>query len=476
LKAHLDHATDTLNVVFAPTGADELRQRWNHNPRFDNFVIIDTSTVASLTTLSDSTSPGVLLRQLLHRNAKKLTHIGLFRTDGFVHRRKNLFVGREEALQQLVQQRASAIWGGRRIGKTSLLHALGERLTSTPGKGNYRVAYVYGDIYGDNPDLSLARLIAKSLDLPEPKSVEDLGAAVIGLCKEKRVSLHIDEIDRYIQASREAFGPSHFPLARVLRGVAQSYRGENFKLVYAGFKQLYYEVRIRPNADTADPFKNFLEPVTKDFGDFTPEQVERLLKMSFVEMLGIDFEPSVPRLVKEKTSGHPAFVQALGERLLARIDRRRMADTPTEITAQDIHAIYDEQPESLGDHSAYIDYVYETLGWNLSHLGRAIMLALSIDIMSKKLPYEKTYTAAQISSIVGEWTSDAPPSSHPDFRNALQFLTMTNMLVSRHRGGTEDYRIAYPSYIEFMKRFGDLDRFGVTESIKDYQSEIGKIV
>ena len=287
----------------------------------------------------------------------------------------------------------------------------------------------------------------------------------------------MDEVDRYIEASRRVHGETAFPAARVLRGVAQTVTEGRFKLVYAGFKQLYYEVKIRPNSDTADPFKNFLQPVTKDFGDFRPEQVERLLTIAFDEMLGIAFDLDVPRLVKERTSGHPAFIQALGLRLLDRIDRRRDSPSFSKITAKDIEAIYNEQPDSLGDREAYIDYVHETLGLNLSFLERAIMLALSLDIDWNGRSFSHRYSTKEIAQVISEWVKDSPDADCSEFRNALRFLTMTNMLTMRHDGGREQYSIAYPSYIEFMKRMGELNRVEVESSIERYHvTEKGKIL
>jgi len=375
LKGHLDGASDSLNIVLVPNGADELRKRWSHNPRRDNYVIIDRSQIVSLANSADQGAP---LRQVLHRMAPNLTRIGLFKCEGYVHRQKNLFVGRENAIQQLAQQPASAIWGGRRIGKTSLLHALADRLRM-PAYG-FKVAYVYADTHESDPDLGLARIIAETLGLEKPRNVSALRTQLLSVCQEQPVAVLIDEIDRYIEASRKHHGEAKFPLARILRGVVQSDSERRFKVVYAGFKQLYHEVRIRPNSDASDPFKNFLEPVTRDFGDLSSDQVECLLKMAFVDMLGIDYEPSVPRLVKEKTSGHPAFVQAFGERLLALISDRSRTNVDRGVLARDVEQVYREESGIVGDHSAYIDYVGETLGWNLSHLGRAIMLALSIDI------------------------------------------------------------------------------------------------
>lgn len=473
LAAHLEVCTDTRNVILMPSGYDDLRQRSAFGNPADNFLVIDVSAAAAV---SRASIPGAPLRQLLHRNAQHLTAIGLFCTDGAVHQRKNLFVGREIAIQRLEQEKASALWGGRRIGKTSLLHALKSRLEDGKRKDPFRVAYVYADVQGSDPDLLLAERVAESLGLRQPRSVDDLNGIVSESCRNQRIAILVDEVDSYIAASRGVHGDAAFPFARTMRGIS-SQNAERFKVVYAGFKQLYYEVHIRPNPDNAYPFKNFLKPLRDDFGDFTLEKVEELLNMAFGEMLGIKFDPSVPRLVKERTSGHPAFVQAFGDRLLSRLERRRRAGASLDISRVDIDAVYDEDPDGMGDHAAYIDYVYETLGWNLSHLGRAIMLALSNDIIANGYVMYHAYQVGQVCDALVRWSNS--PRLEPDstdFINALSFLVMTNML-RRGAGGTVDnYSISYPSYIDFMQKFGDKNRFVVEESLRLYrQDEVGKI-
>jgi hypothetical protein len=474
LSANINCEEDARSIVVVPEGLVQLKERFRIGKPEDPFVLIGREEAQRV---SGASVPGAPLRQLLHRGAAKLTDIGLFCTDGVVHSRKNLFVGRESALQKLETEKASAVWGGRRIGKTSLLHALKERLGSVRRRDSFNVGYVYADPLHGDPDLTLAARITESLGLRLPESVASLASILTEACKTKRVAVLIDEVDRYIEASRNAHGPSAFPLARILRGVS-SQNPDVFKVVYAGFKQLYFEVNIRPNPDNAYPFKNFLTPLREDFGDLNSDKVEQLLRMAFEDMLGISLDPGVARLVKEKTSGHPAFVQEFGRQLLEIVERRRRATRELRITLADVEKVYAESPDGTGGHSSYIDYVYETLGWNLSQLGKAIMLAISNDIVANGYRPNHLYELKGIPMILANWASeDAFSPNEEDFANTLKFLVMTNMLLRHLEGNSESYSVAYPSYIYFMVKLGDKDRIRVHESLANYRAnEIGKIV
>jgi hypothetical protein len=472
-----NESQEALNLVFVPKGIAKLRERFEIGRPDDRFSLIGLEEVAAV---SAAQVRGAPLRQLLHRGAPTLEGIGLFCTDGAVDSHKNLFVGRDLALDRLENAGSSAILGGRRIGKTSLLLALKERLASKR-KNPFNVGYVYADPLPGDPDQTLASRIAESLGLAPPSDLDEFQRLLTRACQRGRVAVLIDEADRYIQASRLRHGDSSdsFPLMRVLRGI-QLDNGQNFKVVCAGFKQLYYELNIRPNQDSAYPFKNFLTPLDKAVGDLSSDQVEELLRIAFSEMLGVVLDPSVARLVKKKTSGHPAFVQMFGRQLLEILDHRRKTAGKLVVTEADVERVYSDTPNAGGgQHASYIDYVYETLNWNLSHLGRAVMLAISSDITAKGHPADKRYSPDEIKRALKDWSAgdDHGEPDKEDFNNTIKFLMMTGMLHRHSDGIREAYAVAYPSYTEFMVKLGDLERIRVQESLESYRAkEKGKIV
>ncbi len=475
LIAELESNRECLNLVFVPQGLERLGRLWKYDPFHSPYLLIGDELLAKISAAQDAEGQprhDVPLRQALHQTAEHLTAVGLFKSEGYVHLRKNIFVGRRDALQQLRQQPASVIWGGRRTGKTSLLQALGESLRSSRlSEGPYAVALVYGDKATDDPDLAIARSITQGLALPEPNTLIDFERLIRGACAGQRVAVLIDEMDSYIELSRKLHGPSAFPLARTLRGLSQ-WDSARFKVVYAGFKQLYYEVRMRPGADPSDPFKNIVKPVVKDFRDLDLKEVEELMTIGFIEMLGIEMEPSVPRLVTRKTSGHPAFVQRFCERLLARVSKRRQFESRLTLTGEDVEDTYLEHTPPGSEDTAFIDYVNETLGWNVSHLERAILLALSTDIRSSNISDEKDYSEEQIMKQLKFWCdANIPLPELRDFQNALTMLSMTKMLTPLSTASGQRYRITYPAYIDFMSRLDQIGKVEIFKSLQDYHAE-----
>jgi hypothetical protein len=410
------------------------------------------------------------LRQLLHRSAENLTVIGLFKSEGYVHEEKNIFVGRVRALQQLVQQPASVIWGGRRTGKTSLLHALRRKLKQPTKAGSYKVALVYGDTIVDNPDLHFAKEICRKLKLHEPATLEDFSNIMHAACENQRIAVLIDEMDQYITGSAAVYGDDVFPLARVLRGLSQSDSSQQFKLVYAGFRRLYYEVEIRHSEDPSYPFKNILQRVSKDFKDFVQKEVTELLRLSFEEMLGVTWDITVPRLITSKTSGHPAFVQRFCELLLERLSRRRQQQhAQLHITPELVEEVYNENPSGApGD--VFINYVYKTLDYNVSPLERAILLAITTEIVGANSPERRPFTRHELVKCLQYWTQDmANPPTNDDIADALHMLTMTNMLTVDEAAGQQRYRVTYPAYINFMRRLDELGKIDLFRSVEEYQ-------
>lgn len=478
LAQELAKNPESVNLVIVPNGMGRLMRLWKYDPYRSPYLMIGEDLLGRICAAKDqggNPRHDIPLRQAIHQAAENLAVIGLFKSDGYVHQHKNLFVGRENALHQLTQQPASVIWGGRRTGKTSLLHALAERLKRPNITGGAYDAVAL--VYGDDDDMAIAQEIASGLKLEKPETLDQFKTIMRDACRDMRIAVLIDETDGYIRHSREIHGPTEFPLARILRGLSQSDADHRFKLVYAGFKQLFYQVRMTSCSDPSDPFKNIAEPVTKDFRNLKPEEVQKLMKISFEEMLGGSWDNAAPRLIFEKTSGHPAFVQYFCERLLERLSNRRKAGTPLRIAIEDVNEVYGEQSAFGTTGKAFIDYVNETLNWNVSHLGRVILLTIYHDIASSKATSGKAFSAQKILESIKKLSVD--PSHEPakvDFESAIHMLTMTNMLTAENPGTGLCYKMTYPAYLEFMRRLDQTGEQEIYASLEAYHNnERGKI-
>lgn len=460
-----DNSATWLHIVFAPQGVDKVRRFFKYDKGFKNFLLIDESFLYQICLVEKHDVP---VRQALHASVTDLANSSPFVAQGYCHQSNNIYVGRKDILQKLQNNPQAMIWGGRRIGKTSVLHAI----ESTLIKRNYSVAYVYVDIEDNgDPDLSIAQKIAATLKLQGVESITDFERKITELRNNgSRVAFLIDEVDEYIKKSRKVHGNS-FPLATVLRQLVMDDSSKDTVLVYSGYHQLFYEVKLdKGKQRVGHPFINLAQEIP--IRDLTHDDVDELVKTGFEEMLGISVDPQVPRLISSRASRHPAFVQQFCRCLLEQASKRRSPGARVSITPEDVEAVYFADGSGGGGEQPFIFYVNETLGYNLSHLGRATMLAIAQIHPEIQIPNEDDYFAIQkIKDELNGWCEiigiQNPETEH--FQQTIELLVMTNMLTkSPHEH--DEYRITYPTYIDILRRLDKLGKNAIELSLQQYDA------
>ena len=457
-----EDSASMLHVIFVPIGIDKIQRYFNYDKAFKNFLLVDEQFLYSICIHDRHEVP---IRQALHASVTDLANSSPFVAQGYCHQANNIYVGRKDALQKLLNNPQAMIWGGRRIGKTSVLHALENALT----RRNYRVAYVYVDIQDDgDPDLAIAKKIALTLKLGDIKDITMFERKVSDLRRHgTKVAFLIDEVDEYIKKSRKVHGPK-FPLATALRQLVMDDTAKDTFLVYSGYHQLYYEAKLdKEKRRVGHPFINITQHVP--IRDLTYDDVEELVKTGFRDMLGITINPDVPRLIAQRASRHPAFVQQFCRCLLEHVSMRRAPGDRIKISTDDVEIVYATNVSKDGGEQAFILYVSETLGYNLSHLGRAVMLAL-IELTPNASPAnEEYYLASKILEQLNEWCGILgicePKPEH--FEQTIELLIMTNMLT-QDSVLHDRYRFTYPTYLEILKRLDKIGRSAIDESLIEY--------
>lgn len=461
-----DNSATWLHIVFAPQGLDKVRRFFKYDKGFKNFLLIDESFLYQICLVEKHDVP---VRQALHASVTDLANSSPFVAQGYCHQSNNIYVGRKDILQKLQNNPQAMIWGGRRIGKTSVLHAI----ESTLIKRNYSVAYVYVDIEDNgDPDLSIAQKIAATLKLQNVESITDFERKITALRNNgSRVAFLIDEVDEYIKKSRKVHG-NNFPLATVLRQLVMDDSSKDTVLVYSGYHQLFYEVKLdKGKQRVGHPFINLAQDIP--IRDLTHDDVDELVKTGFEEMLGISVDPQVPRLISNRASRHPAFVQQFCRCLLEQASKRRSPGARITITPEDVEAVYSADGSGEGGEQPFIFYVNETLGYNLSHLGRATMLAIAQLHPENQIPNEDDYFAIQkIKDELNGWCEiigiQNPETEH--FKQTIELLVMTNMLTQNPKEHDE-YRITYPTYIDILRRLDKLGKAAIEFSIQQYDAK-----
>ncbi|GCF88514.1 hypothetical protein [Shewanella sp. M-Br] len=453
-----------LHIVFAPQSIDKLKRYFKYNNEFQNFLIVDESFLYKLCIEEKHEVP---LRQALHASVSDLANSSPFVAQGYCHQTNNIYVGRKDILKKLLNNPQAMIWGGRRIGKTSVLHALGNALLNR----SYKVAYVYVDIQDDgDPDFAIAKKIAHTLELGNIDSIADLELKVSNLTRGGvKVAFLIDEVDEYIKKSRLVH-KSEFPLATMLRQLVMADSSKDTFLVYSGYHQLFYEAKLdQQKRRVGHPFINIAQEIP--IRDLTNDDVTELVKTGFEDMLGIKVSPQVPRLIAEKASRHPAFVQQFCRCLLEYVSNRRVPNNKVTISTDDVEAVYSTNVSKEGGEQAFIFYVNETLGYNLSHLGRAIMLALADFIKIGYLENDGYFTVLKLHAHLNEWclvvNIDEPKVEH--FEQTIELLKMTNMLT-QDPCNHDKYRPTYPTYLDILTRLDKIGKSAIEDSLKAYDS------
>lgn len=456
-----------LHIVFAPQGFERIQRYFSYDTGFKDFLLVDEAFLFRVLLAEKHDVP---VRRALHASVTDLASSSPFVAQGYCHQSNNIYVGRKEVLQKLLNTPQAMIWGGRRIGKTSVLHALENSLRQR----NYRVAYVYVDIDdAGNPDLAIARKICATLDLPPAETITDFERHVTTLRSGgTRIAFLIDEVDEYIKKSRAVHGDA-FPLATTLRQLVMDDSAKDTRLVYSGYHQLYYEAKLdREKRRVGHPFINTGQDVP--IGNLLIDDVKDLLTTGFEDMLDIAVNPDVPSLIFRRASGHPAFIQQFCRCLLEWLSKRRSRGTRPTVTVEDVEAVYAASVRTEVGGEPFIFYVDETLGYNLSHLGRAMMLAIcDPNATWRKRPSKsESFSLHELHNEVDTWCDIATisPTNPAHFTQTVELLVMTNMLT-QDQIDHDRFRVTYPAYIDILQRLNKLGRTEIVQSLDKYDKK-----
>lgn len=464
-----DSSAAWLHIIFAPQGTEKLRRFFKYDKGFKGFLVVDEKMLYKICLVDKHDVP---VRQELHSSVADISSSSPFIAQGYCHQTNNIYVGRKDILEKLLNTPQAMIWGGRRIGKTSVLHALGTSLGHHTRK--YNVAYVYVDLQDSgDPDLAIAKKISDIFRLENVNSLTDFEQQITKLRNTgERFAFLIDEVDEYIKKSQKVHGLA-FPLATVLRQLVMDDSKKETILVYSGYHQLYHEAKLnKEKRRVGHPFINIAQDVP--IRDLTYDDVNELVKTGFEEMLGMSVSPEVPNRISTLASRHPAFVQQFCRCLLEQVSKRRSPGTHVTITKDDVEAVYAADANGEGGEQAFIFYVNETLGYNLSHLGRAIMLSIClIPDKDPNINYNESYFSIhKIRKELHEWCDvlgvEQPLPEH--FLQSIELLEMTNMLTQNLKEHGK-YRVTYPTYIDILRRLDKLDKADVEHSLREYDAK-----
>lgn len=358
--------------VFAPGCTPKIRNRLQTSYHKKGLVIIDDPTLLQIVLAEKfERNPVGKLRPLM-LNALEADNVDVFKINQLVDSYSSIFVGRDREVERFASREGNyAIYGGRRIGKSSVLKAV-EKLLLYRG-----VSVVYYSFEGEGncSDDQSAVMLSQLLHLEMPvQGCSDLKLALqtyMDVDSNRNFVILLDEIDRYIAVNQK-----RHVLIETLRSLSERY-GSRFRTVISGFEGLYRCLNGRgPYSPASDPWRRMLNDIGP-LENLRPSKAEEIVKEGFLDILGWKFESrAIPQRIVEMTGGHPAFVQDFCLKLQQRVGIRG----DRFVKFDDLHAVFSDKDPEL----SFISYVRKTLEMNLDPVGHYLILLLSLESLEKK--------------------------------------------------------------------------------------------
>lgn len=442
-------------VLLAPLAADTVGDWVRRNRPNDPIAIIDGKTLQEITLSTDNPTATGRLRRALLRVAGP-ARFDVFKFENMVDSDQDIFVGRKDWQIRLVDSEQShAVYGGRRIGKSSLLNAVGKELRTR----GVRTAYVSleGVEIREREGLSICDEILQKLGIGQTcSSFGDFKTKMTGFFVSEptaRVTILLDEVDKYINACSKA-GQAH-KLIHTLRGLYQEQHGR-CRFIIAGFIELWRQLNIKGDIAGQDsPWFNFLQD-NGPLEGLLESDARAIVTQGFQEILGITLVPSgIATEVIERTTTHPAFVQQFCAQLHIHLHTLQS----DRLTLEDIKAVFKDRKEKN-----FLEFVHATLRPNLNPLPRLIVLLLAAERTEK-------FTVNDIKMIAQSYDSNQVLGSLADrqWNDSMDELRITSVI--RRAQSANTYQFSVPSYPVILREFEEANQNVIIELIHDIASK-----
>jgi len=433
--------------LFVPGCTAKIAKRLNQNYQKQGLVLIDETALIRmiLAEREISMKPLGKLRPLMLNSTG--ANADIFTVNQSVSSRTAIFYGRDTLIERIASSGDNyAIYGGRRIGKSSVLKAL-EQLLEVRNKRVISYS-LEGDTEYSEEYISrrLVELIGIKKEFEESKDLKHALFSYFESNPNESIVLILDEIDHYISKNRD-----RHTLVEALRATSERFE-DRFRVIIAGFMELYDCLSGRgPYTPTSNPWGRMLNN-DGPLENLKPSDAEKIVQEGFLSILGWSFEHrAIPRRIVERTGGHPAFVQYFCHKLQEQVNKRG----DQLVTLKDIDTVFDDNaPEK-----SFIWFVRKTLEMNLSDpaykgkfinenksdpVSRYLLLWLALDSSTSK-----TFTFDQIREIVNYSKILIPEKI---LLRSLELLTVTSVVREK---ASHLYEFTVPDYPLILNRLSE---------------------
>lgn len=429
-KEWLDYYYVFLFILRArPEQLDRLRSTY----RGEKLVIIDESAILNMVLAEAQASKPLWQLRPLMLQAWGSEKADIFLVNQSISLRTGIFVGRNDLIQRIASSGSDyALYGGRRIGKSSVLKEV-ERYLHRRQEITTIITSFEGDTFLSED--AVARKLARKLQLESKvEGMSDFKAALqdyLDTQRDSQLVLLLDEIDSYIEEN-----PNRHIFIETLRALSEQY-GSRFRVVIAGFMELYDCLRGRgPYSPASDPWGRMLDDIGP-LPNLRPESAEQIVEEGFNGILGWDFEiPVIPQRIVQHTGGHPSFVQYFCRKLQNLVGQRKDRC----VRLSDIDTIFKDKSPT----GSFIAHVRDTLQLNLDAVGEFLIPWLALEFGEAQ-----SFTHDQMRDL-----ADFSPVEIPDelLTRSLERLVVTKVVEERAR---QVYEFSVPDYPLILNQLGD---------------------
>ena len=358
-----------------------------------------------------------------------------YRPDHEVNLPPEMFVGRQHQVRQLLDEAGpNYVYGGRKLGKSSLLGQVRRRFHA-PEDHRYAVVLQLRDLK-TRPDpaevwpLLVGRLAEEAkLDRPiatHPKDLADHLARLLQRRRDLRVMALLDEADEFLELDAVQGFPNVSRLYTLMHET-----GRRFRVIFAGLRTVRRFQRL-PNHPLVG------ESLT--VGPLEPHEARELMQ-NRMAMLGIQLDDDALLYLLALTNYHAGLLQALGRRI---VEAARQSGTlpPFTVRYGDVERISRE----LEVQRMIVDRFHLTLGLDRHY--EILVLGMVLDQLQSPDGFSKTYEAEDLRDIgCRYWAAGFGRMTLQEMRDCADELTEMAVLS---RAGAHSYRLRTPNIVHLL--------------------------
>ena len=344
--------------------------------------------------------------------------ISPYQTRGHVE--PSFFRGRSREINTIFAHNTKnfAIYGSRRIGKTSLLTKIVEILINSKMENTASLVNVIflNCERGIKNEAILCKELAKQVGVDNPGELSELADNIYDINKGV-TTIVIDEIDELLRNISVEEANAIMGKFRALADMGY------LRIIVAGFMTLH-----RFFSDIRSPVYNFMDPIRLGFLD--ENDAIELVRLPMLA-LGVDYEKdySTIKQLLHRTSMHPNLIQIMCDELVKLMDKNHERTITSEHITEVFHS------------NIFSEYVNNIFFINASRLSQLIIL---LNLLEKPFPEKIIYEKIR---------KQCPRIQLQKINQALEELVLSFIL--NKKGSMYSY--FYSRFPEIMKRQHDID-------------------